>query len=131
VKSQTSFLNSARFCDISPENCSARLGSSKRDRKYLRRRWWRRWSVCTCFSSFLVLLVVYLVRCDKKENAALSWRSVLNYFIPFARSVRSMPACYSLFLGNECVLNKRKTKRHSTFTACCNFYFPDTRERRI
>jgi hypothetical protein len=53
VKSQTAFLNSARFCDISPENCSARLASSKRDRKYLRRRRW--WSVCTCFSPFFAL----------------------------------------------------------------------------
>lgn len=56
--------------------------------------------VCVRVSLFLV---VYLVRCDKKENAALSWRSVLNYFIPFARSVRSIPACDSLFLENECV----------------------------
>jgi hypothetical protein len=63
---------------------------------------------------FLVLLVVYLVRCDKKENAALSWRSVLNYFIPFARSVRSMPVCDSLFLGNECVkgLVNRLGRKH-------------------
>lgn len=49
MKSQTAFLSSACFCDISPEKWSARLGSSKRDRKYLRRQ---RWSVCTCYSTF-------------------------------------------------------------------------------
>lgn len=38
--------------------------------------------VCVRFASrFFPFLVVYLVRCGKKENASLSRKSVENYFI--------------------------------------------------